>query len=278
MSERVRLLAGRAVLVLSGPEVFGFLERVVTNAVADWGEGEARYGALLTPQGKVIADFNAVRLSDEVWLDVAAGIVQALAQRLNFLKLRAKVVVAVREDWRVAVVSAGDGGQGEGSGGWRDPRAQALPVRVFTQSTVPEMDGAEWRALAVAACVPEWGADFQEADVFPADINMDFRDGVDFRKGCFIGQEVVSRMKRRGTARRRTLGLVFDGLAPEPGSVLLQGEDEIGVVTSRAGALALARVRIDRLKDGVGLRVGEVEARIDVPDWLAFERAALAEG
>lgn len=128
--------------------------------------------------------------------------------------------------------------------------------------------------------MPEQGFDFGVEEVFPADINMDLVDGVDFKKGCFVGQEVASRMKRRGTARRRTLKAQLAQGLTAPTSILADGF-EIGVLTSFSGGDALARVRIDRMAEaraaGHRFTAKGQEVGLDTPSWLAGELAAMAE-
>ena len=141
-------------------------------------------------------------------------------------------------------------------------------------------DIAAYHAARIAAGLPEQGVDFATEEVFPADINMDLNGGVDFRKGCFVGQEVVSRMKRRGTARRRTLKASFTADISAPAPVLANGF-EIGLLTSVSGSAGLARVRIDRMADALAknesITAGGQPIRLDNPPWLASELAAMGE-
>lgn len=238
-------LPDRAVLALAGPDTLAFLERVVTCNTADWAPGEARHGALLTPQGKVIADFLALRDEAGVLLDVARGALADLQKRLTLYRLRSDVAIAPRED---LTVITGKGALPENAAqAFEDPRHEGAPLRAFTSEPLAPDEAAlaRWQAGRIAAGLPELGEDFGAAEVFPAEINMDVTGGVDLKKGCFIGQEVVSRMHRRGNIRKRSLVLAADGA--EPGAPVLAGDSEIGTVTSAAGGHALARIRIDRL-------------------------------
>jgi folate-binding protein YgfZ len=135
------------------------------------------------------------------------------------------------------------------------------------------------RARRISAGIPEWGEDYRAGEVFPTDINMDLMDGVDYRKGCFVGQEVASRMKRKGLIRKRTVHVY--GAELEPGAELRGGETVLGAVTSAAGGEALALVRTDRLakalQTGGNLSVNGAQARLAMPDWLAAELKAHAE-
>jgi folate-binding protein YgfZ len=259
----------RAVLVVSGADAGTFLNGLVTVSTVDLPEGEIRYGALLTPQGKVIADMILTRIADGFLVECDAAVAPALLKRLRIFKLRAAVAIEERSDLGVTAF--------EGS---PDPRSPRAPARRIGPRTTIQGDKAAYHSARIAAGVAEQGVDFGAEDVFPADINMDLIGGVDFRKGCFVGQEVVSRMKRRGTTRRRTLkaSIAADISAPAP--VLANGF-EIGMLTSISGGAGLARVRIDRMADAQmkneAITAGGAPIQLDNPPWLAAELAAMAE-
>jgi folate-binding protein YgfZ len=184
------------------------------------------------------------------------------------MKLRAHVAIEERFDLGVF-----------GFDGAADPRAAAAPRRRIGPRGEPgPLD--LYHAARIKAGLAEQGSDFGAEEIFPADINMDLLGGVDFKKGCFVGQEVVSRMKRRGTTRRRTLRIaVAQGItAPSP---ILANAFEIGTLTSVSGGAGLARVRIDRLADaeanGETITVDGRTASFEPTAWLAGEMAALAE-
>lgn len=258
----------RAVIEVSGDDAANFLQGLITGST-DGVEGGMRYAALLTPQGKVIADMLVSREGGSFLLDCDAGISAVLARKLNMFKLRAKVRVEERGDLGVMAFD-----------GAADPRSPAAPARKIVAWRMPGDDLREYHAARIAAGIPEQGIDFASEDVFPADVNMDLTGGVDFRKGCFVGQEVVSRMKRRGTARRRTLVVALHGDVAAPFPVIANGH-EIGMVTSAARGFGLARVRIDRWAEaqaaGEDLTGGGHRVVVQQPDWLAGELQALAE-
>jgi tRNA-modifying protein YgfZ len=265
MPHRV-FLDHRAVLLVTGPEAEPFLNGLLTQSTLGLATGERRYGALLTPQGKVIADMIVERTDDGFLLDVDAVAAPALLKRLRLFKLRAQVAIDARDD---LCVIAFDGAA--------DPRAVAAPHRKYdARNSAVDGDISAYHSARIAAGLPEQGLDFDSDDVFPADINMDLLNGVDFRKGCFVGQEVVSRMKRRSITRRRTLTAHAPGAAPGP---ILAGDFEIGTLTSVADDLGLARIRIDRLAEadaaGQTVTVNGVPLVVSKPDWLAAELAAL---
>jgi hypothetical protein len=262
------LLDHRAVLIVSGAGADEFLHGLVTVSTLNMNTGDVRYGALLTPQGKVIADMIVHRSADGFLLDCDAGVGPQLLKRLNLFKLRAPVAIEQRSDLGVVVFA-----------GAPDPRSADAPSRsIAVRALAPNGDPSRYHAARMAAGLPEQGIDFKTEEVFPAEINMDLLDGVDFRKGCFVGQEVVSRMKRRGIARRRTLKVqVVAGTPPSP---ILANGFEIGELTSVSGATGLARVRIDRLVEaqakGEAVSANGAPVVFDSPSWLASELAGLA--
>ncbi|MFN3609284.1 MAG: YgfZ/GcvT domain-containing protein [Hyphomonas sp.] len=262
-------LPDRAILRLTGPDTIALLERTVTHTVAGWAEGEARYGALLTPQGKIIADYIAHRTTEGVLIDVHADAADDLMKRLKMFRLRSAVDI-VRDE---LLVSALD------TDGVADPRTPKLPHRsiVIAGDAADPLPG--WDALAIAAGIPEWGRDYRAAEVFPTDINMDLMTGIDYKKGCFVGQEVASRMKRKGLIRKRTVRLKGEGLAA--GAEVRAGANLLGSVTSAAAGEALALIRTDRFARSVTDRqpvtVNEAPAEIDGAPWLIAEVKAHLE-
>lgn len=262
-------LAHRSVISVSGADADTFLNGIVTASALGMRTGEIRYGGLLTPQGKVIADMLLTRDGDAILLDCAEVAAASVVRRLTMMKLRAAVSIAMQPDLGVSVFE-----------GASDPRSPLAPLRCIGPRG-PADDSSAWHAARIAAGLPEQGFDFGLEEVFPADINMDLVGGVDFRKGCFVGQEVVSRMKRRGTARRRTLKVHVDAGVATPAPVLAN-DFEIGMLTSISGGAALARVRIDRLAEartkGETITAGGAPIAFEDPAWLAGELSAMNEG
>ncbi len=267
--DQLEYLPNRVVVSLTGPDTIMLLERLVTHNTADWSVGEARYGALLTPQGKVIADFLALRTQDGVQLDTAKAHAGDLTKRLKMFRLRAQVEIQLRDDLVVVIHPGAD------KAGVVDPRHADLPRRSF-QPAPGAKPAADYDALRLSLGIPEQGEDFGTAEVFPAEINLDLQGGIDLKKGCFVGQEVVSRMHRRGTIRKRTLII--------HGSYMFRADEihaktGIGVVSSAFKDIALARIRIDRLAraeaENQPLRIGENTVTVEKPAWLQAEMAAL---
>lgn len=287
MTSDLVLLPHRAVLTLRGPDTMALLERLVTNATAEWQAGETRYGALLTPQGKIIADFLALRVADGVWLDVAKDHAADLAKRFKMFRLRSAVEIHVREDLSVfaSLAASADlpGVMSESAQICSDPRYPDGRLRIMSAAQDLAATGTltDYHADRIANAVPEQGTDFGAAEVFPSDINMDVLGGVALNKGCFVGQEVVSRMHRRGKIRKRTLRV------ERPDTLTVQQGDEInaplaiGNVTSAATGQALAMVRVDRLvaaeQAGNSPTIHETPVTIEKPAWLAAALAPMEE-
>jgi len=262
-------LASRAVIALGGADWRDFLHNLISQNVETLAAGEIRFGALLTPQGKVFYDLFVIGREDGCWLDVAAEHRDAILQRLMIYRLRAKVTIAP-DDTGVAVLF----GQGEAPGdGWlADPRLPALGWRGYGLAApqgAAEGGEAGYAAFARSLGVPG-PADWEIAQTYPIEANFDLLNGIDFKKGCFVGQETTSRMKRRGTVKTRFLPLAFEGAAPAAGAEVLSGDLRAGQVLSGADGLAMASLRLDRI-EGAELTVDGRPVRVVRPDW--FERA-----
>jgi hypothetical protein len=257
MHKKAAILDDRGVLSVSGADATGFLEGLLTNDVERLAPSEARYAALLTPQGKILFDMIVVRMAggeDPAYLiDCAAAQAADLAKRLGFYKLRAKVAIAdVSADRAVAAFWGHERPNVEGLvyADPRDPRLgwRAIMARAIAAGVGLEHVG-EYEGLRIAVGAPKGGLDFAYADAFPHDANFDLLHGVDFDKGCYVGQEVVSRMKHRGTARKRVTRVKLDGPAPAPGTPVMDRELAVGALGSSSGREALALLRIDRAEE-----------------------------
>ncbi|CAO4148720.1 CAF17-like 4Fe-4S cluster assembly/insertion protein YgfZ [Methylorubrum extorquens] len=272
----IALLPDRTVVAVSGPDALPFLQGILTCNVETLPEGEARLGALLTPQGKIQFDFLVSRSDDGFRLDVAAERVADLVKRLGLYRLRAKVTVAA--DPTLGVAAAWDAAETAAETvRVRDGRLPALGERLYFAEGAFSADATEdaYHAHRIGLGVPEGGRDFAFGDAFPHEALMDQLGGVDFKKGCYVGQEVVSRMQHRGTARTRILPIVYrDGPAPEPGTEVIAGARSLGVTGSAAGDRGLATIRLDRLGDALAMgepvRAGGTIAAVAKPDFARF--------
>jgi tRNA-modifying protein YgfZ len=269
---KAAFLPDRGVVEVSGEDARKFLNGLLTTDVTLLAPGQARFGALLTPQGKITVDFLILQASTDAaaperfLLDCPRALAQPLADKLKLYKLRAKVAVGNLSD-RIGVIAAWDGNIASPPAlAFADPRQNALGWRVLSSEAdapvIAKQIGAElvdpsaYEAHRIAQAVPRGGLDFAYGDAFPHETNMDLLHGVDIGKGCYVGQEVVSRMHHRGTARTRAAQVVLDGPAPEPGTPVMAGDKSVGTMGAAAGETGIALVRIDRVSDA--LAAGQV--------------------
>ncbi len=243
-------LPDRAVIAVTGADARTFLQRVITRGPEDLSEGGVQLSALLTPQGKILCEFMAFDDGEGgLLIDAPATEADGLIKRFSLYRLRAKAEITRREDLAIAAA------RGEFEAELKtiahaaapDPRSAELGVRAVVPAGTPEPDEAAYHAARIEAGVPEFGADYSPGEVFSTDVNHDRMGGIDYKKGCFVGQEVASRMHRKGGVRKRTIRLALDGPAPEAGMDVMAGDTAVGAISSVAGSNALALVRIDRL-------------------------------
>ena len=248
-------LAERGIVEVDGPDARALLHRLVTSDVAGLRRGETRYAALLSPQGKITFDFLIVDGTgeagpDRFLLDVPAAQAGDLARKLSLYRLRADVRIVDRSA-ELGVTAHWPDGPGP-----RDPRHPDLGTRAVGARAAADADAASaYDAHRIALGVPDGGRDFAYGDAFPHDANLDRLGGVDFAKGCYVGQEVVSRVHHRNSARKRVVKLHFYGTVAEAGAPLAAGETILGAVTSLAGDEGLAAARIDRLAEAEASKV-----------------------
>jgi len=254
-------LVDRGVLRVSGDDARAFLDNIVTNAMDPVAIGRAGYGGLLTPQGKIIADFIVVAVPDAegggFLLDTPLLRIPELMKKLRLYKLRAKVALDDLSE-ATAVIAAAEGGTLPADAGltYADPRFAALGARaIVDREGADELVDAgmdDYHAHRIGLGIPDGGRDFAYGETFPHEALFDQLGGVSFRKGCYIGQEVVSRMQHRGTARSRIVPIAFDeGVVPEHGVEASADGKPIGRVGSSANGRGLALLRLDRVADAL---------------------------
>lgn len=272
------ILQDRALISVSGPDAEHFLQNILTVDLDQLKQGEAKPGALLTPQGKILFDFLISRDgADAFVIETGSGSAADFQRRLTMYKLRAKVEISKREESVVGIRWQDDssGSETDSTEWLRDSRF-ADPVQVWRRPGVTEAthDESAWNAFRIAHGIAESGADFALGDAFPHDVLLDQTGGVGLRKGCYVGQEVVSRMHHRGTARRRVLLVRADDTLPAPGADIVAGGKTVGTLGSSSGGQALALVRIDRVKDamdaGTAITVDGVPLALSIPPWASF--------
>jgi hypothetical protein len=259
-------LASRALIRVTGPDWRAFLQGLLTQDVETLSEGELRFAALLTPQGRLMFDLFVLGETEGALLDVAADRREAIILRLSMYRLRAKVEITA-DDRTVSALW-----NGTGPGFVVDPRLPALGGRGYgaaLPADATEADEAAYDAHRLSLGVPG-PADWGEEKTYPIEANFDLLNGIDFKKGCFVGQETTSRMKRRGQIKTRMLPITFDGAPPAPGSEVLAGELRAGEVLSGLGGRAMAALRLDRI-DGASLTVEGRPVTVERPGW--FEAA-----
>lgn len=283
------LLPDRGVVKVAGEDARRFLNGILTADIAMVAPGTARYAALLTPQGKVIVDFliteAAAADGGGFFLDCPKALAVTLVERLNFYKLRAKVVAEDLSE--VLGVLAVWGGKAETEYGlcYPDPRLGELGNRVMlpphlAQDAAKDLGAAlvnaeQYEAHRIALAIPRGGVDFIYGDTFPHEADLDQLGAVDFDKGCYVGQEVVSRVEHRATARSRVVAVAYDDFAPVPGTAVTAGEKSLGWLGSSANGRALALLRLDRVEDafskGEPITAGGLPVRPLKPSWANFD-------
>jgi folate-binding protein YgfZ len=283
---KAAFLPDRGVVKITGETARDFLNGLITTDTTRLQPGLGRFGALLTPQGKIMIDFLITEApaghGGGFLIDCPKPLAQALADKLGFYRLRAKVGIENLSD-SLGVLAAWDGEAAlKPDLTFTDPRNVKLGLRILVPAELAKkaadligaefVDSSAYEAHRIATGVPRGGLDFIYGDAFPHETNMDRLAGVDFDKGCYVGQEVVSRMQHRGTARTRTVRVLLDGPAPEPGSTVLAGDKSVGTMGSAAGHHGLALIRIDRAGDALEastpLTAGGLSIRIADPEEL----------
>jgi len=262
---KAALLTDRSVLRVTGEPARGFLNNLVTCDIEHLSPGDARYGALLTPQGKIIADFLVIDAGEDgLLIDVATALADELAQKLTFYKLRAKVTIARGDTLSVLAAWDGEAKTDDTSDSaiiYADPRLPALGLRAIMPTddvdaaiaalNATRVDAKDYDAHRIALGVPRGGLDFIYGDAFPHDADLDKLNGVDFKKGCYVGQEVVSRVEHRGTARNRIVAVAFADHPAQDGVAVMAGDKAIGTMGSSAGTQGLAMLRVDRAAEAI---------------------------
>ncbi|MCW1950131.1 MAG: folate-binding protein [Octadecabacter sp.] len=228
----------RTLLRLSGPDANAFLQGLVTNDVNKAKDGLV-YAALLTPQGKFIADFFVSAFDDALLLEVATSHAPTLAQRLTMYRLRADVQIAESP----LIVSCGTGPAPSGS--IPDPRHSALGWRLY--GTTDQSDNTDWDAVRVAHVIPETGIELTP-DTYILEAGFERLNGIDFRKGCYVGQEIAARMKHKTELKKGLAQVSIEGTAPIGTDITANGKPA-GVLYTQSGGRALAHLRFDRATD-----------------------------
>ncbi len=291
-------LADRGVIGLAGEDARAFLQGLISNDIARVAPGRAIYAALLTPQGKFLFDFLIAEAADGLLLDVEAHRAADLARRLSLYRLRAKVRIAdLGGSWRVFALqgerAAERTGLGSEAGSARpfgggvafvDPRLAPLGVRAIVPAAGgPEAlaalglhpgTAADYDRHRLALGVPDGSRDIAVDKSFLLECNVEELNGIDFDKGCYVGQELTARTKFRATVRKRLFRVDVDGPMPEPGTPILLGDKEAGIMRSGIDGVGLALLRLEIVDEarasGAPLVAGSSRLTPVKPDWVNF--------
>lgn len=256
----------RSLIAVTGPDALGFLQNLLTQDLEGLPAGGVRYAALLSPQGKVSADMFAWGCADGLLLDADPARGADLLRKLTMYKLRANVALADVSTTHSILVS-----EARFDGASADPRLAALGWRKVSDEAAPE-GATDYEQRRIALGVPDLARDAGADEVFAGEALLEELNGVAFDKGCFVGQENVSRMKRRATTRKKFCPITFDGEAIAFGTPVLAGEAEIGTVRTGGAGRALALLRLDRALEaqaaGKALTAADRPVSLAPPPWL----------
>ena len=258
-------LKNRRLLSLSGEDAETFLDNLVTCNVLALDKGDSTFGALLTPQGKILFDFFLSRTSDEYIVDADSELADELAKRLTFYRLRAKVDIQPVDDTLQVFACWGE----KPDKGYKDIRHAQAGWRVYS-SVTPDGEVSDYIFHCIQLGIPNGGADFSYGDAYPHEVLMDQFGGVDFKKGCYVGQEVVSRMQHRGTAKKRIIHIKGDAPLPPAGTAILGDGKPAGTIGSISGNQGLALLRLDRTAKADALEADGISLKASIQNWVNF--------
>ena len=285
------LLQDRAILAVSGADCRTFLQGLVSNDVERMGPEQALYAALLTAQGKYLHDFMIIEFDGALWLEAEAGRLSELKRRLSVYRLRAKTILDERPELAVAA-AFGEGARAamnlsEEPGAARpfasgvafvDPRLAALGVRCILPRTdirqalegtgLEEAGFAAYDRLRLKLGIPDGGRDLVPEKSILLEAGFDELNGVDWQKGCYIGQELTARTKYRGLIRKRLMPVEIDGPAPTPGTIVTADGRDVGEMRSSRDGLGLALLRIEPVVEGKRLKAGNATLLATKPGWM----------
>lgn len=292
-STKIASLPDRGVISVAGGDAVKFLQGLLTNDVELAADGKAMFAALLSPQGKILADFFVTRHGGRLLLECPRILASDLVKRLRMYKLRAAVDVAdVSDDYSVLALwgeAPASSGQTAATLSFHDPRLPALGQRILAEcrharDIAAATNGADaapedYHRHRIALGVPEGGRDFAFSDAFPHEAMMDLLNGISFTKGCYVGQEIVARMQHRGTARKRIVKVIGKSTL-QTGAEVLAGDVVVGTVGSVSDSRGLVMIRLDRAAElaakGMMLTAGGADVEIEVPIWARAAVSAVA--
>ncbi|KQN77563.1 folate-binding protein YgfZ [Devosia sp. Leaf64] len=264
----IHLRSDRAVFRFSGPDAHRLINDVVTGFMPIEDAEPASLWALLSPQGKILAEGLATHADEAIWLDVHQSVADDFYKRMRMYRLRAKVEIDdLRETHRMGFTSeaghrAHDDRRGPVALGFR----VIAPVEATTDWST---DDTAYHTARIATGILHQGNDFPANDAFAHDIGLDILDGIDFAKGCYVGQEVVSRMKHRGTARRRPV--IVSGVDAPAGTPVIANGRDAGTIGQVVDGKAVAILRLDRITDPSAATVEGKTVELSLPAWATYQ-------
>ena len=261
-------LNDRSLIKISGEEAESFLDNILTCKVIGLEENEASFGALLTPQGKILFDFFLIKKDASFVFDIATNLAEDFTKRLTFYRLRAKVTIEAQPE--IIVHAMWDNANTNPEISVLDPRLEAMGWRDYSGKT-PDGEKADYTTHRINNGIPEGGTDFDYGDAYPHEVLMDQFGGVDFKKGCYVGQEVVSRMQHRGTAKKRIIIVKSKDQLPAPKIAITADGKTAGTLGSISGSIGLAMLRLDRIAKAETILAGEIELKSQLPNWVNFK-------
>ena len=290
------LLDDRGVLAVSGADRRSFLQGLVSNDVEKVGPAQARYAALLTAQGKYLHDFMMIEFDEALWLEAEARRLGDLRRRLSVYRLRAKAELDEQPELAVAVVFGAGAlpamGLSDEPGAARrfgsgvalvDPRLTALGARCILPSIdirpaltgigLAESGFPAYDRLRIELGIPDGGRDLVPEKSILLEAGFDELNGVDWQKGCYIGQELTARTKYRGLIKKRLMPVEIDGPAPAPGTIVTAEGREVGEMRSSRDGLGLALLRIEPVIEGKQLKAGDTALVVSKPGWMRLDDA-----
>lgn len=280
------LLPDRGLIQLSGPDAAKFLQGLITNGVDDAKPGHAIFAGLLMPQGKILSDFLIyVQNSETYWIDCPKAQAGDLVKRLSIYKLRSKIEIADRSgDFSVGAAWGEKPQEGESDffAAFRDPRYAPLGDRLilrgehrWPEGLAPILGDAAYHSHRISLAVPQGGLDYAYGETFPHEACYDDLNGVDFKKGCYVGQEVVSRMHHKGIAKTRIAAVEASAPLEGGGAEILAGDKPVGQLGSADGVHGIAMLRLDRvdeaIRQGVPLCIGNISLTVRQPPWASYK-------
>ena len=275
---KAAILTDRTVLKIAGADARTFLQGLITNDIQKLSYAKPLYAALLTPQGKIICDFILSAAGDDFYLDCATARSADLVSRLKKYRLRAKVTIDEQGE-TLAVLAASEAPVNPALAvtSAPDPRSAALGSRWIMSrdgldaslaSLGIELEPRElYERHRIECVVPDTVRDLEPETHFPLDCNFEELHGVDFEKGCYVGQELTSRMKHRATSRRRILPVAASEALPPAGTKISVGDANVGEMLGSLGPHGLAQIRLDRLAEAEFASAGNVRIRIGRPPY-----------